>query len=157
MSVDSRDMRTAVAVVGLACLSACVSFSSDAPKEPGAGDMLERILAADNSGDVEAVMKCYSSDPVLMPPDDQPVVGRERVRERYAAGFERYRFEFGGQTFETRAGGAVAWSRGETQGKLWPKDGGQVLEVHDKFLMILERGVDGEWRIARLMWSPVKH
>ena len=27
--------------------------------------------------------------------------------------------------------------------------------LHDKFLGVVERGADGHWRFARLMWSPV--
>jgi len=121
-----------------------------------AQDVLAQIIAADNAGDVERVMACYSPTPMLMPPNEGVVEGREAVRARYAMAFENYRFEFTGVERETHASGNVAWMRGETRGRLVSKTGGEDVAAHDKFLMTLERDGAGHWHIARLMWSPAE-
>ena len=116
---------------------------------------LAEIIAADNAGDIERVMACYSPSPMLMPPNEDVVDGRDAVRARYELAFANFRFEFEGAAFETRVEGDLGWIRGETRGRLVSKGGGGDIAAHDKFLMTLERDGAGHWRIARLMWSPV--
>jgi hypothetical protein len=42
-------------------------------------------------------------------------------------------------------------------GRLVARDGGTVRPLDDKFLMVLGRDAEGEWRILRLMWSANRH
>jgi ketosteroid isomerase-like protein len=51
--------------------------------------------------------------------------------------------------------GALAYSRGFTRGRLVPKDGSPAREIADRYLMVLRRS-DGGWKIAALMWGPVR-
>ena len=132
----------------------CAGPGSDDDSAP-LRETLDAILAADNAGDIERVMACYADDPLWLPPDGGVVAGREAIRARYAAAFARQRFELSGRVAEARAAGGIGWVRGETLGRLVPRDGAAPATVHDQYVALLVRD-DGRWRIARLMWGPIR-
>jgi uncharacterized protein (TIGR02246 family) len=138
-----------VASLAVSCRALSANDTSRAER------ILDEILAADHAGDVERVMACYTESPMLLPPNEAAVAGRDAIRARYIGAFTRYRFEFGGSADEAHVAGDTGWMRGETHGTLVSKSGGENLSAHDRFLAILERARDGKWRIARLMWSPL--
>ncbi len=111
------------------------------------------IIAADNAGDLDAVVAHYADDAVLLPPNGRIVEGKEAIRERYRTGFERFRFEVSITLKETKVSGDWAFNRGVTQGRLVPLAGGEARSLNDQYLMILRRMPDGAWKIARLIWN----
>ena len=111
------------------------------------------IIAADNAGDLDAVVAHYADDAVLLPPNGRIVEGKEAIRERYRTGFERFRFEVSITLKETKVSGDWAFNRGVTKGRLVPLAGGEARSLNDQYLMILRRMPDGAWKIARLIWN----
>lgn len=114
------------------------------------------IIAADNVGDAEAVVRFYAEDAVLLPPNDSPVVGKAAIRARYKEGFRRFRFDISSTSDETEAFGEWAFDRGTTSGRMVPKGNEAPRKVHDKYVMILHKRADGSWKIARLIWNSAE-
>ncbi len=113
--------------------------------------VLRRILAADNAGDLDAIVACYTDDVVLMPPGASPLEGADLVRERYRAILAASTLALRAEVDEIRVDGDSASIRGITIGESTPKDGSGTRTVRDNFLMLMRRD-RGEWRISRLMW-----
>jgi uncharacterized protein (TIGR02246 family) len=117
--------------------------------------VVQGIIAADNAGDLEAVLAHYTDDAVLLPPNGPIVDGKEAIMQRYRAGFEQFRFEVAITLKETKISGRWAFNRGVTQGRLVPLDGGEARSLNDRYLMILRQTPEG-WKIARLIWNSAK-
>lgn len=110
------------------------------------------IIAADNERDLERVMSFYADDAVLMPPNEQPVVGQEAIRPRYEQLFGNFDPEIELSVDEVCADSDLAFVRGHNSGRLVGREREEVRELSDNFLMLLGRGEDGVWRISHLVW-----
>jgi len=112
------------------------------------------IVDADNEGDLARVLDHYAEDAVLMPPGEDPVVGRARIRPRYEELFASFRPSIESHVDEACVSGSLAFVRGRTEGRMVPKEPGEARSVDDAYLMLLRKGDDGAWRISHLMWHP---
>jgi uncharacterized protein (TIGR02246 family) len=113
----------------------------------------DEIIAADNVRDLNAVLRLYEVDAVLLPPNEPAVVGRDAIRPRYEALFQSMTPAIVSKIDEVQVAGDWAFVRGNNAGEMRPLIGhSSPPKLDDVFLMILHRGQDGRWRIARLMW-----
>jgi ketosteroid isomerase-like protein len=103
------------------------------------------IIAADNSSDIRGVS-------VWLPPSGPVVQGKATILARHRTSFDQLKLEYSEQSVETQIGGDWAFDRGTAT----PKGGSAPKNTFDKYLMILHRGNDYRWRIARLMLNPAK-
>ena len=110
------------------------------------------IIAADNARDVERVMSFYADDAVLMPPNASPVTGHRVIRPRYEELFAAALPAIVSTLDEVRVAGDWAFVRGKNTGVMRSRSGGEPRALNDVFVMILQRGADGQWKIARLIW-----
>jgi uncharacterized protein (TIGR02246 family) len=117
--------------------------------------LFDRLMAADNRGDLDAIVACYADDAVLLPPGGASQQGTENIRARYESLLAQSRLEVRMDVETIEVEGALAYSRGFTRGRLVPKDGSPAREIADRYLMVLRRS-DGGWKIAALMWGPVR-
>jgi uncharacterized protein (TIGR02246 family) len=122
---------------------------------PGVGDVravAAGIVEADNRRDVERVVGYYAGDAVLMPPNETPVAGREKIRPRYEVLFAAFTPEIELQIQEACAGGGIGFVRGRNGGRLVPRGAGEGRALDDAFVMLLRLEADGVWRISHLIW-----
>ena len=117
---------------------------------------VERLIDADNTRDLEAVLSCYTDDVVWLPPGDAPVQGKLAVSARYESLFAACVIQLTLEITEASADGRTGFAWGTTRGTITPVGGGAAIPVDDKFLAVL-REEDGHWRVARLAWSPSGH
>jgi uncharacterized protein (TIGR02246 family) len=145
----------ALAMAAAGCRSASVPppISVDPTAVAAVRNVVLRIIAADNAGDLETAVACYTDDGQWLPPGAQPVVGRAALRESYKAMFAAWSPKIRVISDETWVLGNIAIDRGHTTGQLVSRTGGAPRTLDDKYIMILRRGEDGVWRIARLMWN----
>jgi uncharacterized protein (TIGR02246 family) len=115
-------------------------------------EVVSAIIAADNAGDLERVVELYSASAILMPPDGEPIEGREAIRAHYRRIFSRFTLEATLDSDETVVCGDWAFDRGRTHVRSKSKETGDTNEAHDKYVMILHRDATG-WQIARLIWN----
>ena len=128
-------------------LAAC---RGSAAPEPTARQAIEaavtRYVAASNRGDADALMELYAEDAVLLPPDHEPIEGREAIREFWRQG--------------TDQGLEVSTLRVDTDGKLGYLVGRYRLPATEdepadsgKYVMCLERQTDGSWKLTADIWN----
>jgi uncharacterized protein (TIGR02246 family) len=110
------------------------------------------IVAADNRADIERVIAYYSTDAVVMPPGEAPVVGRDRIRPRYQTLFANFKLEIELQIDEACVAERLGFVRGHNEGRLIPRSSGEPRLLKDVFVMLLRLESDGAWRISHLIW-----
>lgn len=116
--------------------------------------VVETIIFADNEGDLEGVLACYSDNAILMPPNDPMIKGKTEIRKRYEGIFATTTMRLENITEEAHVSGDWGLIRGRTIGVITAIDSGEKKSIKDKYLMILRLGQTGDWKISHLMWSP---
>lgn len=112
------------------------------------------IIDADNRRDLEKVLAFYAPDAVLMPPNEAPVSGRDKIRPRYETLFAGFTPAIELQIHEACADGSLGFVRGRNGGRMVPRGAGEPRALDDAFLMLLRRDAGGAWRITHLIWHP---
>jgi uncharacterized protein (TIGR02246 family) len=145
---------TAHSPVGLAALMATgllVGCGGRPPAgDPGSRKAIEsavtRYVAASNRGDAKALTDLYADDAVLLPPDHEPIEGREAIGEFWSQG--------------TDAGLEVTTLRLEVEGDLGYLIGRYTLPATEeepadsgKYVMCLRRQTDGSWKLTADIWN----
>ncbi|HEU4564687.1 MAG TPA: SgcJ/EcaC family oxidoreductase [Gemmatimonadaceae bacterium] len=107
-----------------------------------------RFMEAFGRRDAAAVAECYSRDAMLLPPQSEPVAGRDAI-----AAFWRGAMELGiaGVRLETREvteTGGDAYEVGRYV--LHAADGGEL--DHGKYLVVWRRE-DDAWKLHRDIWN----
>ncbi len=112
-------------------------------------ELWNEYTAAATDGDIERWLSLWSDDAVQMPPGAPSRIGKEQIRQEMQPLFARYRAKkttF--QAEEVHILGNWAYSHGTFAFELMPEAGGKAKGCRGKFLSILEKQVDGSWRIA---------
>jgi len=105
--------------------------------------------AAANDGDLERWMALWIDDGIQMAPDVPRRVGTDEIREGMQPVFDL--FDMSNMVIDTeevRILGDRAYSHGTYVFEMGPKEGGETKSYSGKFLDILEKQVDGSWKIA---------
>ena len=107
------------------------------------------FLKAYKAGDAAGLAACCSDDVVQLPPNESAVRGREAIRTRYQAQFDRFACELSVTTEELEIAGPWAFAWGAYNIALAPRDGAATIRDHGKYLAIFRRQHDGSWKFAR--------
>jgi ketosteroid isomerase-like protein len=83
--------------------------------------LFDRLMAADNREDVDAVVECYAEDAVLLPPGGAAVQGFENIRPRYEALFASSRLEVRMDVESIEVKGELGFSRVSPGDGLFPR------------------------------------
>ena len=135
---------------GLLLITTLIACRGRAAPDPGARQAIEaavtRYVAASNRGDADALMELYAEDAVLLPPDHEPIEGRQAIGEFWRQG--------------TDEGLEVTTLRVGTDGKLGYLVGRYRLPAtasepadSGKYVMCLERQSDGSWKLTADIWN----
>lgn len=116
--------------------------------------LLNQIATADSAGDLDGIVSLYSDDAILLPPDRPILRGIDTIRQHYQKLFGHYKLEVTVHAQEIGIAGDWAHSLGTTTVRSFPRTGSQITQSIDKYIMLLKRAQDGNWKIHRLMWSP---
>lgn len=152
-------MRTLLTVL---TLSALLPLSAWAAK-PASNDAVEtaihqqlnRYEQALNNSDVDRVMALYADDAVFMPQHSLPAVGRDAVRTAYRHVFGAIKLDIRFAIEEVRPlsrDWAFARTRSNGTVKVLGSDQPAGAEANQE-LFLLHREADGQWRIARYIFS----
>ncbi len=131
--------------------STCVP-SADTTSVAAVREVATGIVTADNERALERILAFYTEDAVLLPPNEAPVVGLDRIRPRYESLFKSFDPAIEAQIDEVCVSGGLARVRGRNAGRLKARDGGADRTLSDSYVMELMREPAGAWRITRLMW-----
>ena len=132
----------------LALLTACASPppATDAAGRRGVESAIQRYVDASNRGDVATLTSLYAEDAMLLPPDHEPIQGREAIRAFWRQG--------------TDEGLQVSNLAVEVNGNLGYLVGQYHLPATDeepadsgKYVMCLKRQRDGSWKVTADIWN----
>jgi uncharacterized protein (TIGR02246 family) len=107
------------------------------------------FAAAANDRDMECWLSFWLDDGIQMPPGAPRRVGKAEIRQGMQPLFER--FDISNMTIqpeEVRILGDWANAHGTYEFEMVPKQGGEAKRCSGKFLDILQKQVDGSWKIA---------
>jgi len=113
--------------------------------------VIQHLIAADNSRDLETVLTLYTDDVVFLAPTGDIVIGKPAIRQRYQRMFQDFQPHLSCVIAEVAVSGRLAFVRGTNKGYLDPISGGPATAVNDNFVAILS-SQGSAWRVSRLIW-----
>jgi ketosteroid isomerase-like protein len=113
----------------------------------------ERYLKAINEEDIAALSALTTDGHIMLPPNQEPVVGKAANDAMNGGAFERYEFSETWVPVETVVDGDLAFQRGTFTVIATPRGDGDRLEVRGAFLRVYQRQANGEWRMTRDMFN----
>ncbi len=103
------------------------------------------------TGNAELLLSLYADDPVLMPQDHPPVIGKKAIRPLYESVLNEFKIESQGKLMEVEASGDWGYFWSTYSLTATPKTGGQPVKSAGKSVFIVKRQPGGDWKIVRLM------
>jgi uncharacterized protein (TIGR02246 family) len=151
--------RGALVWVFAAGLAACGGRGTTSSAPPGAeADVAAiRALIAEieptfKSGDIDAAMKVFTDDAVILAQGMPDVVGKEAIRALYQGMMDQYVIDAHLTTKEIQVAGDLGYERGTYTLKLTDKASGKVVaDVVNRHVHILRRQPDGSWKTWRMI------
>jgi uncharacterized protein (TIGR02246 family) len=139
-------------------LSSCATTDTEAKKsapDPNADRAALNKLRGDwvtafNAGDTQGIAATYSENAVLMPQNQEPVMGRAAIEAYYKALYGQASAKISLTSQEVvMIGEDAALDRGTYVLSITPKAGATPIEDAGKYLVILQRQSDGTWKATR--------
>jgi uncharacterized protein (TIGR02246 family) len=117
----------------------------------------QKDMAASRVRDVATLLSLCSDDCVMLPPGEDPIVGREAIRKSLERDLEQeqeYQItEYVHNFEEVKVIGEWAFEWGMFSAAAEPVGGGPPIKSSGKILRILARQTDGTWKVARSIWN----
>lgn len=112
-------------------------------------ELWNEIAAAANEGDTARWISLWIDDGIQMPPGAPRRVGKANIQKEMQPLFDLFDItNLSIDAEEVRILGDWAYTHGAYEFEMTPKDGGKTKSFSGKFLDILEKQVDGSWKIA---------
>jgi uncharacterized protein (TIGR02246 family) len=116
-------------------------------------EIRERTMQAENAGDADFFNSACTEDVVAMPPGMPAFVGRDAAVGFMQFFLSQFDMRIRYVSEETQIDGDTAYDRGTYAQTLTPKGGGPETTENGKYLWLYRREMDGEWKMARVMWN----
>ena len=107
---------------------------------------------ADAARDIEAKMKLFTSDAILMPPAEGNVIGQQAIRAWHDKNWKGTKYQCSVTVEEVQVFGDWGLIRGTFSDVLTPTSGAPQ-RSSGKFLNVVRRQTDGSWKSARTIWN----
>jgi len=139
-------------------LAACTQAPPPPPQQDAADDLaaIAKIrgayATAMGAGDATAIGDLYPEDGVSQTNQMATMIGRVAIVEGQKATFAQVSFSDMEITpEETHTFGNTGYERGRYKMNVTPKAGGAPAVQQGRYMLILQKGEDGTWRVARDM------
>ncbi len=131
-----------------AVLTSCTGVASevDAASRGAIEATVDQYVAASNGGDAAALTELYAEDALLLPPDHEPVHGREAIGQFWEQGTDTG-LEI--STLRLEVDGDVAYLVGRY--RLPPTE--QEDADSGQYVLCLKRQADGAWKLTADIWN----
>ena len=119
-------------------------------------DRYKEWIAAANKKDAEALTNLYDENAVLMPKQEEPVIGKAAIGEYYKKLVADPHFVPFTETFESdsfHVVGDIAIDTAVFDGELTRND--KKIHFHGKILLVWKKQRDGSWKIFRYMFDEI--
>jgi len=107
---------------------------------------VDRYVSASNEGDADALTELYADDAVLLPPDHEPIHGRDAIGEFWRQGTDT---GLEVSTLRLEVDGEVAYLVGRY--RLPPTE--QEEADSGQYVLCLKRQTDGSWKLTADIWN----
>ena len=143
--------------VGMALVAGC----SKAPPPPVDTRTVEEVvLSADGASmkaaqalDVDGTIASYSDDAMVMPPNQPPVTGMQRIRDLWAGMLAPgTKVSWTPNKVESAASGDLVYVQGNYS-LMTPDSDGNLASDDGKYLSVWKKQSDGSWKEAESMWN----
>lgn len=157
MRVTAWMVASLLVVSTVACDRAGTSGKVDAEAmaqeaRTGIDSTRSHYVAAWNAANAEAIAALYDDDALVLYPNQSAVAGRSAILSYFKGFFSEFEQKgFDLTSDEIEVAGPWAFDRGTYRWQAVPRAGGDRIEDHGKYLVILRRQADGSWRVARDM------
>jgi uncharacterized protein (TIGR02246 family) len=131
-----------------AVLAGCGARSS-VPEAASRGAIeatVDRYVAASNEGNAEALAELYADDALLLPPDHEPIHGREAIVEFWRQGTDE---GLEVSPLRLEVAGDVAYMVGRY--RLPPTE--EEAADSGQYVLCLKRQTDGAWKLTADIWN----
>ena len=112
-------------------------------------DLMKQFAMAINSGNLDAWMALWTDDGIQMFPGAPSRYGKKQIYAGMKPAFDQFILEMKILNEEFRVSGDLAFARGTYTESLIPKAGGEKENYDGKFLTVLEKQRDGNWKVIR--------
>ncbi|HSG00938.1 MAG TPA: SgcJ/EcaC family oxidoreductase [Vicinamibacterales bacterium] len=102
-----------------------------------------------NAGDAAALAALFTDDAVLMNPGQATAAGPAAIEALYGQLFAEMTAQTEIRPEATEVSGSLAYDSGTYTGTMTPKAGGDAMTEEGRYVVILKKGADGSWKIAR--------
>jgi len=122
------------------------------PDKAGIQKTRTEYVSAWKAADAERLADLYTTDALVLYPNQPGVEGRDAIHAYFKAFFAEFvQEDFELTSAEVEIVGPWAFDRGAYRWKASPRAGGDPIADYGKYLVILRREPDGGWKIARDM------
>jgi uncharacterized protein (TIGR02246 family) len=122
----------------------------NAPDDIAAINALRASFAtAWNAGDVKALAALRMPDAVAMPNHQPTASGLPAIEAADTAFFAQMTAKMELMSDEVRTTGSWGFDRGRYKMTITPKAGGAPMTDEGRYIVVLEKGADGRWRLSR--------
>ena len=139
-------------------LALCCTPSNRSPESNTAADVeaIRAVLAdavrASEAGDADAYIKYITDDALILAPGQPPIEGKATIHSWITVFFADYEFSLPQWTTnEVIVRGDIAIHRFSGVATLTSKKDGNAFVADRKYMDVLRKEADGQWRIARHM------
>ena len=103
------------------------------------------------AADIDRLMSMVTEDVVAAHPNGRTTHGKQELADDFRRFFRNFRMDQTATSDETIVAGEWAFDRASVSTQIVPVAGGEPSQVNSEVIVILRRGTDGLWRIARTM------
>ena len=147
-----RSLTILIAGACTVVLAACAPAAPEmnAPADLAAVNALRtNFQNAFNAGDVNMLMNGYSADPISMGNHQPTAAGRDAIIAANKAMFAAMTAHLEITADETKTMGNWGFDRGHFKMTMTPKAGGPAMNDEGRYVVLLEKGADGAWKVTR--------
>ena len=113
----------------------------------------KEVENASNNANFDAYASHWSDDMIWMPPNMQPIHGKETCMEMFTYLTENYIVDQKVTVDEVGVSGDLAYSRFFSREKFTPKGDAPAMENDGKNIFIFKRQSDGSWLATHGIWN----
>jgi uncharacterized protein (TIGR02246 family) len=103
------------------------------------------------AADIDCLMSMVTDDVVAAHPGGKTTRGKQELADDFRRFFRDFRMDQRATSEETVVAGDWAFDRASVSTQIVPVAGGEPSQVNSEVIVILRRGTDGFWKIARTM------
>jgi len=107
------------------------------------------FVTAFNANDADAVGNLFTADAIAMGNHQPNSTGRAAIIASDKANFAQMAMKIELTPEETRTMGSFGFDRGTFKMTITPKAGGAPMNDEGRYLVLLEKGADGAWKVSR--------